>query len=569
MKKRNIFFLITVIVVSAVFIFPTITQRFGIEQKNKVYTLCINLDSVSESFGKADIKDIIHRYAESGFNAALVTDSGAVLPQFDTVSVNAARSEGLDIALCIYANDNISKEYISTLKSKIKDTDAKYIMIKSNPENKNFRLTSDIQKRLFNVIKETGITAVFAENKNQIGNEMPTDAYEYFKSSDGKVLRSYETREVTDCTDKEYDRTYFEMLNSIRERNTKFLSVNQLKDTENTEYNAERTIRSAKRFKAKMSSLGYTPYENSDINGYTPNTNKTTAASVFTAVMMCLYILNSFIKKQNIYIDFLFFFGAAGAACACVFIMPDSLIALCPTAYAVVMPCFCITFIFNLTEKLKSVVSDSMLYAAVFALSAAITMLCALPLAAMLSGWNYYLGESSFRGVKLALMFPAVYGGIYSCFVCKNKFNIKNIKNMSLRHMLIFAAFVCIILACAFIYLKRSGDSSISQFEIKLRNLMADIFPVRPRTKDFLIAWPCLMLTVFCAKNNVSKNLTLLFSIGASVLFASITNSFCHSFTDISIIYTRVAYGAELGIITSLICLFAAEIIQKYTSRKQ
>ena len=77
------------------------------------------------------------------------------------------------------------------------------------------------------------------------------------------------------------------------------------------------------------------------------------------------------------------------------------------------------------------------------------------------------------------------------------------------------------------------------------------------------------MLTVFCAKNNVSKNLTLLFSIGASVLFASITNSFCHSFTDISIIYTRVAYGAELGIITSLICLFAAEIIQKYTSRKQ
>lgn len=566
MKKRNIFFLITVIVVSAMFIFPTIAQRFGIEQKNKVYTSCINLDSVSESIGKADIKDIIRRYAESGFNAALVTDSGAVLPQFDTVSVNAARSEGLDIALCVYANDNISKEYISALKSKIKDTDAKYIMIKSNPENKNFRLASDIQKGLFNVIKETGITAVFAENKNQIGNEMPADAYEYFKSSGGKVLRSYETREVTDCTDKEYDRTYFEMLNSIRERNTKFLSVNQLKDTDNTEYNAERTMRSAKRFKAKMASLGYTHYDNSDINGYTPNTNKTAAASVFAAVMMCLYILNSFIKKQKIYIDFLFFFGAVGAACACMFILPDSLIALCPTAYAVIMPCFCITFIFNLTENLKTKISGSMLYAAVFALSAAAAMLCSLPLAAMLSGWNYYLGESSFRGVKLALILPAVYGGVYSCFVCKNKFNIKN---MSLRHKLIFAASVCIILACAFIYLKRSGDSSISQFEIKLRNLMADIFPVRPRTKDFLIAWPCLMLTVFCAKNSVSKNLTLLFSIGASVLFASITNSFCHSFTDISIIYTRVAYGAELGIITSLICLFAAGTIQKHTSKKQ
>lgn len=569
MKKRNIFFVITVIIVSAVFIFPTVAQRFKAEQKNKVYTSCINLDSVREAYGKTDIKNIIRKYAESGFTAALVTDCGAALPQFNAESVSAAKSEGLDIALCIYANEKISKEYISAMKSKIKDTDAKYIMIKSDPESKNFRLATDIQKNLFNVIKETGITAVFAENKNQIGNEMPADAYEYFKNSEGKVLRAYETKEITDCTDKDYDRTYFEMLNSIRERNTKFLSVNQLKDTENTEYNAERTMRSAKRFKAKMTSLGYTPYENSDINGYTPNAAKTAAGAAFAAAMMCLYILNSFMKKQNIYIDFLFFFGAAGAACVCLFILPGSFIALCPTVYAVVMPCFCITLIFNLTENLKSRVSDSMLYAAVFALSAAITMLCALPLAAMLSGWDYYLGESSFRGVKLALVTPTVYGGIYSYFVCKNKFDIKNIKNMSLRHKMFLAASACIILACAFIYIKRSGDSSISQFEIKLRNLMADIFPVRPRTKDFLIAWSCLMLTVFCAKNNVSKNLTLLSSIGASVLFASITNSFCHSFTDISIIYTRVAYGAELGIITSLICLFAAEIIQKYTSRKQ
>ena len=126
-----------------------------------------------------------------------------------------------------------------------------------------------------------------------------------------------------------------------------------------------------------------------------------------------------------------------------------------------------------------------------------------------------------------------------------------------------------VILAVGFagvaaIYLIRSGNvTSISPLEELMRNSIAEVMSARPRTKEFLIGWPSLILFLYYIKNS---NITLLkwgFAVGSSILFASVINSFCHVFTSAEIIYTRVFNGVLVGAVVSVFAIIVNAIIVK------
>lgn len=90
-----------------------------------------------------------------------------------------------------------------------------------------------------------------------------------------------------------------------------------------------------------------------------------------------------------------------------------------------------------------------------------------------------------------------------------------------------------------------------------MRTAITNAFPARPRTKEFLIGYPSLVLFVYYMRNTDIKLVQWFFAVGTSILSASVMNSFCHVFTDLTIIYQRVVNGVLIGAIVAVFAFVA------------
>ena len=107
-------------------------------------------------------------------------------------------------------------------------------------------------------------------------------------------------------------------------------------------------------------------------------------------------------------------------------------------------------------------------------------------------------------------------------------------------------------------YIIRSGNvNKISSLEQTMRTAITNAFPARPRTKEFLIGYPSLVLFVYYMRNSNIKLVQWFFAIGSSILSASVMNSFCHVFTDLTVIYSRVLNGILIGAVMSVFAFVA------------
>ena len=119
-------------------------------------------------------------------------------------------------------------------------------------------------------------------------------------------------------------------------------------------------------------------------------------------------------------------------------------------------------------------------------------------------------------------------------------------------------------LGVAVIYLIRSGNvTEISAIEQLMRNSIAEVMAARPRTKEFLIGWPALVLAVYYIKNTDIKLIRWGFAAASSILFASVVNSFCHVFTGAGIIYSRLFNGILVGMAVSVCAVLVNAVIIK------
>ena len=110
------------------------------------------------------------------------------------------------------------------------------------------------------------------------------------------------------------------------------------------------------------------------------------------------------------------------------------------------------------------------------------------------------------------------------------------------------AGFMAVAVA---IYVMRTGNEgmTVSGAELQFRSLLDQLLGVRPRTKEFLLGHPALLLLLLYGyKDNRFLPLLLLAAIGQ----ASLVNTFAHIHTPLWVSMLRAFNGLWLGILLGL-----------------
>jgi hypothetical protein len=185
---------------------------------------------------------------------------------------------------------------------------------------------------------------------------------------------------------------------------------------------------------------------------------------------------------------------------------------------------------------------------------------------AMLCDVKYFLEMDIFRGVKAAQLVPfGIFIVIYLIYFINknNKNNFKSVINTTVKIMNMEIKFYYAIIAAAiavvgYVYIARTGHETNlqpSNLEMIFRNFMEYELLARPRTKEFLIAFPALFAAVFAA-NKKSKFFTGIFMLLSAIGTSSVINTFSHLRTPIYLSMARTLTGLGFGIVIGCVLIF-------------
>lgn len=182
-----------------------------------------------------------------------------------------------------------------------------------------------------------------------------------------------------------------------------------------------------------------------------------------------------------------------------------------------------------------------------------------LSIAGMLNGLPYYVRAEVFPGVKLSVFLPiALVAAYYFIRLTPAKDQIQS--PITWRT----AALGMITLgALAFMIARTGNDASagVSGLELQFRNILDRVLIVRPRTKEFMIGHPALILGIGLlayARANPGKLarlgpwITLAIMMGA-IGQTSVVNTMCHLHTPVVLSLARITEGIVIGSIIGLV----------------
>jgi len=186
-------------------------------------------------------------------------------------------------------------------------------------------------------------------------------------------------------------------------------------------------------------------------------------------------------------------------------------------------------------------------------------------------------GTALFRGVKLMHVLPFIplaIAAYAALFAPKVTWTIKEmvkhalplLKNPVLVMHLIFMAAGAVVL---FIYVGRTGhemELPVAQLEIYLRWFLDEVLMVRPRFKEFLVAYPAALLGLTLAAKGYRGPITYGLIVIGGMGTISMLNTFMH-FTNpmlLSSASIRSLHGLWLGIAIGLVPVLALPVAEKW-----
>ncbi len=177
-----------------------------------------------------------------------------------------------------------------------------------------------------------------------------------------------------------------------------------------------------------------------------------------------------------------------------------------------------------------------------------------------------------FRGVKAAQLLPLAF----FCLLFVSYYGLfeKDRKNDHLDPRDIFTAlgwtipmWAVLLMAAVglagYYYLARTGHETgvtISDTEMIFRNDLEYLLLARPRTKEFLVAFPGIMLAVYCAVRRLPF-WTALFGLAGTIGLTSVCNTFMHIRTPLYLGFVRTAYSLLLGILVGAVMIVCFELL--------
>ncbi len=565
MKIRHLVWSLLALILISTMILPSIFYRQDQEYGFRYYIASVNVSQFAEKLPPEKLSQFLKDYKTAGATVAVVEERNGA---YDATHLQMAREAGLQIAL----EPNVYNDGTAGLDSLIGTYDVRFIKLNKDPES-SAEGSPAKSEAVSALIREKKLTLVLTETIEQLGNYEPAGYEHYLAAAEGRILRCFRNGKLTYSDNGEYPYIYYQYLNSALDRNTRFLMAVPLMDESfSDEKNAERCLESMELFCQKMEKEGFRQGLGPDLSGYEPKRTLPTAAVAALVVLMLATMIDLLSAK-----DLRWLLPAsipvAAAALVLSLYLPEPLVLLYPTAFAAFSPCFCFTVVHRYLRKncKRYTFMQLMLSVGLFAIS--LLALSGSCVAAMMNGWDYWINELTFRGVKLTLLLPIAYA-LFLLARDEWRWLKPSALGQTFRyirrrlHWYHFAILVMIGLLGG-LYLMRSGNvKTITFFEAQLRNGLTEALLARPRTKEYLIGWPCLILLVYeMYRKGSTRFFQWLFALGSSILFASTVNTFCHVFTPVETMYYRVVYGLVAGAVIGGILLLIYHIFRKVTEK--
>lgn len=198
---------------------------------------------------------------------------------------------------------------------------------------------------------------------------------------------------------------------------------------------------------------------------------------------------------------------------------------------------------------------------------AGILLMCALSwigailMVAILGDVLFMLKLDQFIGVKIAHVIPvlAVPLILYIWNDREPMARVKEILDKAITYK--WGLLAGVIVVAGVIYISRTGNATaeLSAAEELMRRILNDVMGVRPRSKEFLIGYPCAMLLFYYGATK--QNWVLM--IPAVIGQVSLVNTYAHIHTALGASLMRSFNGLLLGLIIGVLAIVGVNLLIK------
>lgn len=236
------------------------------------------------------------------------------------------------------------------------------------------------------------------------------------------------------------------------------------------------------------------------------------------------------------------------------------------------------------TRRVKAALGTLLLRSAWALVGASlIAVIAAFFIGALLGGDSRYLLEIEyFRGVKAAVTVPLLL--VAWAFVYRYGVRPEDQEDEPGSHDLLrqtawlsrrpieawHIALLALGAVAMYIYIGRTGHTSgltVTGTEVEARDLLERLMIVRPRTKEFLVGHPALMLSVWAGAQGY-RRWAALFLVAGAISLSSLVNSFEHLRTEFLISLWRMGNGLILGLALGWIAVAVVYWVWPWLARR-
>jgi hypothetical protein len=188
-----------------------------------------------------------------------------------------------------------------------------------------------------------------------------------------------------------------------------------------------------------------------------------------------------------------------------------------------------------------------------------VVLACGVAIASFYGTTKAAMRLTPFSGVKLTLLLPPLLILVHDL---RRKIHHESAADIASRPAvwgeLALVGFM--MLAIMIMALRSDNVANVPALEVAFRNFIERALVVRPRTKEFVIGYPALILYYCIMRKGWAPHYREALRVAATMAFASAINTFCHFHTSLVLSAVRVLNGWWLGIIVG----FAASIALLY-----
>jgi hypothetical protein len=483
---------------------------------------------------------------------------------FEATILQKLKSMGFAIILRPGDTDGSNQAYLKEYEPLVRDYNVKtlifnYTRVSGSPDN------LDVMAKL--VDKYNLIVGVI-ETSKQLGIVPQEGLDALMKATLYPINRVYSTSNDDFVTS--VDERYYRWIRAVVDRGIRILYVVPFNDdTKDMSVNMNDTIATIARFQPTIAAKGFIVNQTTTaegLNSAMPGAGHRLAVSLSLLAASLLYLLYLW-RPHRKWMLGITVLGLLGCLVVNLFLGMDfsKVYAL---AAAILYPAFSSLLLLHYLKMnphhggLKQTLNS-------LAIILVINGIGMYTIVSSLADIRYIMNIAYFSGVKIAFIAPLLLFPLnYLSITVPRKDWLGLLRAWLQKSPTYLALGVFLVaLAAIYIYLGRSGNTSgiqVSGLEIRTREILEKIFLARPRFKELVIGYPCLMAMVYLYRRY--KEDLLLLGLGFGVMIGSISmvNSFCHGFTSVSISVNRTLGGLLTGLLIGsllLICIWLGEKI--------